>query len=457
MFVGRKLSGIKFHARIIASFYFEVYFILASLVSNAANIRYEVINAGVDGFNAVDELHVLKYLLPKYHPDLIIWFLVNNDWDDSLSINNRGQLVSMYKKYAASICWLDLTWGWNTPLCYPDNFYLSMNERSRYWAEGKSWSLLKKLDNKMKNHFNFYDIIRDRIVSSVRNSVPQDTNERAFPKSIFKASITLSPYYNHRFYTAVNKGTLYALNNHIPVILYGLNIPFDDGRLKHDILFEDITQYFGMSVNSFLNKYNLGWDSHFNSEGNRIIAESIIQSLVKHNLIRDVSVNGYHNNLSEDKSWNWAQHKKSREKFIQKFIQPYVDFKKFQNIHQLVGGLLPTRVFPIFDGAMLALILKQEGSNSLYILGDNRSENDIEILVQIGIDEYEKEISVPSGTFEEIILIPNTIKEYYHKNIIDIRIECLKETNPVIQLSYIGLQKPSTAPIQPLIMGDVEP
>jgi len=65
--------------------------------------RVEVINAGINGYNSVDELNLVKNKLVHYDPDLVIIFDGSNDmfrpYNSTLNTNDLGEIGYIYRKY----------------------------------------------------------------------------------------------------------------------------------------------------------------------------------------------------------------------------------------------------------------------------------------------------------------------------------------------------------------------
>jgi len=417
---------------------------------------YEVFNAGVDGYNAEYEYYVLKNLITKYSPDLIIWLLVSNDWDDSLQVNENGQLITSHESYSVSSEFLRLAWGWTEDRFDPDNYYLMMDQRRRAWADSRPIGpepLFKKMNRFLIKNYYTYPFVRSLFPSKGRlenfsdgeliyrnRPVVINGTEDFFPEI---ASITLSPVYNKRLYSSINKGVGLANANNIPIIIYGLNILLKTHSIHGEYIFEDISKYFSMPFMSFRQRYNLRWDGHLNSKGNKILAESVQQSLFNNKLVHDITIP---KRKIYDTTLYWQQYKQYRKEYIKKNIKNYIDFNGFKGIHQLLGGLYPPRTFPIRGGATLALILKHSQARTLYISGNNRSDAMVEIVVQVGINGFESVVSIPSGLFLETVdltrvdLAQKDMKDCAER-IIDVRLNC-KSKNDVIRMDYIGFDKP---------------
>ena len=414
------------------------------------DMYFEVLNAGIDGYNVMNQLHALKYTTSTYSPGLIIWLLTTNDWDDSLKVNKNGYLISNHKEYSATSSWLKSTWGWDNLFCDADNFYTSIDSVHQAWANNKPYNLplSVKIDHYLKKHVHLYAYLSKRLFNI--NLPPKEAHSQRvymYEKTGFKDTfdylgiypITLSPYYNERFYHFVNEGVSYTKKKDIPIIILGMNIPFDTNKLKYDVIYEDITQYFNMPTIKFFLNYNLVWDGHCNSKGNKIIAESIIQTLIKNGLLKDVQSQ---KNTFYSKIEYWKKYKQFRNEFIKKHIKPFIDFKHFKNIHQLIGGLYPPRRFPIKGGAKLSLILKPIDKANLFISGRNEAVTPIKVLVRIGTNGLNYQLNLQPGIFNECIQLKHIDWEKHtENNIFDVQLTCLTEqTNLLIQLDYIGFK-----------------
>jgi len=254
-------------------------------------------------------------------------------------------------------------------------------------------------------------------------------------------SVTLSPFYNRRFYSAINKGVSLANSRNIPILISGLNIPIDTHLIHGKYIYEDISQYFSMPFMSFRQRYNLRWDGHLNSKGNKILATAFQQSLCDNKLLNNQI-------LSKRKIYNttlyWKLFRQYQKDYIENHIKDFIDFTEFKGVHQLLGGLYPPRTFPIKNGAELAVILKNTQADKLYISGYNKSNSIVEIDTQVGIDEFKSTFSVPPGLFLEIVDLTQVSENNYVERIVDIRLNCQSD-NDVIRMDYIGFKKPKTS------------
>ncbi len=423
---------------------------LEALLNANGNTAYEVINAGVSGFNAEDESHFLEYLMPKYRPDVVVWSLVGNDWDDSLSVAPDGKLTSDKASYAATSEWLG-SWGLEGPYVYR-HFRLSMNEAGWAWADGRRYTPERNaLDGWFGRWSYAYCFFRARLASpAVLKAQQPIPNEPYFarvqrigigggewdaPPEI--ASIYLSPRYRQRFSDAVARAGRLCEREKAPLVIYGFSIPFDE-RLPRGAYYRDITQYVGQPYYRFYLTHNLGWDAHLNPAGNRVIAEAMLETLGELGLART----RFHSKRPfHDKAGFWKEYAAIRERYERTFVAPYVDFEHFDGVHQLVGGLYPPRVFPIKEDARLSLILKSGGGRTLAVRGRNLSAREQQIGVRAGGAPFRAKLQ--PGPFEVTFDSPGG------DGIVDITVECESRPCRDIEVRYIGFGNAAAGRVKP--------
>jgi lysophospholipase L1-like esterase len=432
--------------------------VLLKEVNQASQLHYEVVNAGIDGFNVENEANFLRYLLPRVRPDLIVWSLVSNDWDDSLSGTADGRITTREPSYAAALEWLDFSWGLQGDFVYQD-FFQCMDERHQCWAFEKPYiphrTFLDKLDETLQNLSYGYCWLRSRRVyfegkPSIMRSVPPNAWSR---RTDFTSQngvrdllpeikpISLSPYFNKRFYKSIKLGAAQARKWDIPMVIFGWNINLDQNQIPSGIHYRDISEYFGMPYDQFRQAYNLGWDGHFNAAGNRVIAQSMIQSLVEMGLLGHISSRWRREIYPKDQYWRQAE---SDEKdLVNSFMLPYVDLDGFKGVFQLVGGLYPPRTFPIKGGAQVSLILRQteEGLAQLELTGTNFSSRPQVMEVTVGNGESESPLTLewPPGFGRHRRGIPWLLNQT-SSPIIDVQLRSLSSPAPWLQLRSVGLK-----------------
>jgi lysophospholipase L1-like esterase len=405
---------------------------------------YEVINAGISGFNASDEANLLEYLNSKYKPDLILWFITGNDFDDSLSVNEKGQMTHSKPGYAATSEWLRLAWGLKGRYIYADNFLKSMREPQQCWALGKKYvekkSVFGKIDSILRRRLYSYCFVASRLKGTYgyknEGHIP---NERIIVTNI--PSIIISPYYKRRFDNAILKGIRSAKESNTPLVLLSFDMLVENKEINdvRKIYFQDITEYLAMPYHRFRSLYNLGWDGHFNNKGNKLLAKAIVQYLSHTGLI-DADIERV-KDLYDKKDF-WVAYNSVRDTYIDG-LKSWIDFKGFQNIHQIIGGIYPPCIFPIKDNAKASFVLGSCDSNIFHISGTNNGEEqDINIWISNGKDSIERILNIESGVFDLWFEIPETING--NGKVIDVQIKCASNVCGNIKLDYIGWRGKNT-------------
>ena len=418
------------------------------------NKVYEVINAGISGFNAVDETNLLGYLNTKYNPDLILWLIVENDFDDSLSVNDKGQLICSRPDYGASNEFLMHVWGLEGKYIYADNFLLSMREHERYRALGKryvekeSWfGIIKSfLSHKLYSYCFVASRLKGAADCDTRVFVPEENGFIRKIPVISEDNVTdflpefsgifLSSYYSSRFETAISRGIEFAKVGNTPLMLLTFNMLIEHEGIAaaENIYFQEITEYLGMPVHRFAFLYNLGWDGHLNKKGNNLLAKAVMHCLADEKL---VDVDNPRKQKLYNKKYFWERYKLERDAYINS-LEPTIDFRHFRNIHQIIGGIYPSCVFPIKGNAKLSLILGKDDENIFNITGaNNGNPQDIGIWISDGKVIIEEIFTIPAGSFDLGFETP----EILDGEVIDIQIRCASDVCGKIKLHYIGFGK----------------
>ncbi|MCG8456861.1 MAG: GDSL-type esterase/lipase family protein, partial [Holophagales bacterium] len=78
-----------------------------------------VVNAGIAGLNAGDEAALLEAILPQVRPDLVVWFLIYNDYDDPLRLDGSGAIDSSPSYRLAIVPFLWHVWGIRRGFLHP--------------------------------------------------------------------------------------------------------------------------------------------------------------------------------------------------------------------------------------------------------------------------------------------------------------------------------------------------
>jgi lysophospholipase L1-like esterase len=339
----------------------QLEYLLNTYGKNAS--RYEVINAGISGFNAADEAHFMSYLAAAYHPDLIVWLLIQNDYDNSLGITPDGRMTNDIPGDIATSAWLEQTWGLSGPYIDTENFLNSMDETHRRLAEGMGYdecmTWWTQICSNLGRHSYLFNYFANRIMNyckerfsreqpgkgRILRDVPirlADGFEDVLPQI---STNFVCPVYSQPFSAAISEGIGSAVKHKIPLVILGLDMLLEQAPSWKDenVVMEDLSEYMPMSVYAFKRRYNLGWDGHLNKKGNRLLAKAVLHVLIKHGLVNW----DQHTPIEKvDQTEYWERYKRELADY-RSHLKGFVDFKRFQNIHQILGGIFPPCVFPI--------------------------------------------------------------------------------------------------------------
>ncbi len=416
-------------------------------------IEYEVINGGMSGFNASDEAHFMAYLSEKYRPDLIIWMLIANDYDDSLGVNENGKMTSNIPTYAATNSWLEQTWGLTGPYISPSDFLESMEKRKQCWALGEPMPRkggIEKIDTYLHQHSYLYGFVYNRVKGVLQDRrldpIPGD-RDLLVRKPLVRLkdgsvdaipeinSIFMSPYYKKRFYKAIEKGIRVAEDSRIPLVILSFNVHLETYYIqnKDKIGIQDIGQYLAMPVSRFRQRYNLGWDPHFNSNGNERLAHGVMHVLMDNGLFASA-----HDEESVffDRTLYWKRYKRDLTTYADR-LGTFIDFKHFKNIHQLVGGMYPPRMFPIKGNAKLSVILRNPDTTRFRIAGHNGNPPQaVVVWLSDGNLNVATHITIPAGVFDLTIEIPDSTS--FKGKVLDAHLYCRTGNCREMKINYLG-------------------
>ncbi len=425
---------------------------------STGEIEYEVINGGVSGFNASDEAHFMAHLNEKYRPDMILWMLIANDYDDSLGVNDKGQITYDIPTYAATNSWLEQTWGLTGSTIDPDDFLASMKPRQQCWALGKPMPQpeggFPAIHVYLYQHSYLYSFLSTRIKGLIKSRQPGRQAGFRDPDALSRnilvslddgavdilpeiSSIFISPYHQQRFYEAIEKGIRSAENRRIPLVILSFNVHLERERIPtiDKIWIEDIGQYLGMPVNRFRQQYNLGWDPHFNSKGNERLAYGVMHVMMDKGLFPSVNT-GKREYL--DRTAYWQQYDRSLASYGGK-LESFVDFGNFKNIHQVVGGIYPPRLFPIKGNATLSLILKHPQTTGFRMAGFNGNPPQTVIIrLSDASQSVDTRMTIPTGDFDlyDVNADPIALKG----SVLSVQLECHTGNCREMRIDYLGFR-----------------
>jgi hypothetical protein len=421
--------------------------LLSDTSANAGNKPVEVINVGIEGFSAINEAALIDCFLDKYSPDIIVWLLIPNDWDDALAVTPEGTMTTNRGSYAAAAQWLRMTWGISSACIHYENVLSEMGPVQQAWALGQAVPEQAPKGFFAKNSY-LYNLISSFLQqpasSNSSGSGPcypyrQDTKLTDWPILPELEAIHVSPLFSERFEQSIQRAVSKTTARRTPLVIMGMDVPVKQSLLKgsNTAIVDDIIAYLGMDFDSFRKRYNLRWDPHFTSSGNALLAQAMYSSLVRHQLITPSP--GQPTLPYRSRERYWEAYDDWRQKFINSFIFSEIDFENFKNVHQIVGGLYPPRIFPIKPGAPVSLILKNSPSDNQFTLrGVNPLQKTQAITVTI-TGQSATTILLPSGAFEESFkLVPQQKQPL--SPILDVKISCAQEPCESITLHRIGFE-----------------
>lgn len=425
---------------------------------NKNELNYEVINAGISGFNAGDEACFLTYLNEKYSPNLIIWLIIPNDYDDSLGVNDNGQMTWNIPGYAATSSWLEQTWGLKTSTIDTENFLESMDEAHRCLALNRPYrhhpTLLEATTGYLAAHSYLFGFFSARLNAWIRENdslplPPPHVLIRKIPIRLADgstdrlpeiSSIFLSPFYKKRFQDAIQKGIRTAVDSHVRLAILGINMYMNDLPADADIgiFVQDVAEYLEMPVSRFWPRYNLGWDPHLNPAGNQLLAHAVLNFLLHKGLVTGLAESaGDDTGPARSTDPYWRMYEKALVAYTQK-IEPVIDFKRFKNIHQVVGGINPACVIPIKGSARLSVVLKGVDSDVFRVSGVNGSrQQDVTVEIFTGQTTLEATVSLPPGKFNVQTVIPGLSN--FDGNVMDVQLGCSTDGCRNIKLDCMGV------------------
>jgi GDSL-like Lipase/Acylhydrolase family len=324
--------------------------VLEELLNKNEGARYQVINAGVPGFNIADEGALLPTLLTRYKPDLVLWTIVSNDYDDSLGIDDGGRITASNADYVVDVNHLS-SWGYDgRPYIDVDDFRRSMLPRVS--ARADTW------DSWLRSHLFVYSMVANRAAALPKFPGALKPTEaellgryttaqgRHWLMQFFSAVFSSRRAIN-RANQVLERARNLSQQNHVPIVLINDGLPMDRDWMesRENIVYQDLSDYLGESAVDFFFHHGLGWDSHPNVAGNRIIAKALQRMLGCRGYIPGKDGCDMAAATAVETGNYWNQFQQRRRQFVAKYYGP-IDLDQFRGVHQIVGGIFPSRDFP---------------------------------------------------------------------------------------------------------------
>ncbi len=360
--------------------------------------KYEVINAGIPGYNINDMGALLPYLLERYRPDLIIWTLVPNDFDDSLGVSERGELNFTGTNYVVNADSL-ASWGHsNRNFIDSNDFRTVMSLQAIAWANEKALprSQTKRIDEWLTAHSYVHSFIKARISKGAlvaAQTPPPDLNPyilaykgksgRIHPTPPL-AAVYSSEHATSKSVAAIEAAANLAKAAHIPLILLNTALPIElkEQQLSGLILYEELTTYIQEPFYTFLANNNLQWDGHFSPHGNKKIATAIKEMLLCRNFITGKKNCTAYEALNQEMKDYWSFFHQEKSTFIKKNYNAII-FEHFIGIHQILGGIFPPRIFPGHLAQRANVLLPDKGAKKIELEGYYATSKEMLLTVRV--------------------------------------------------------------------------
>jgi len=421
------------------------------LAAQGAAAKYEVINAGVPGFNIRDEASLLPILLDHYKPDLVLWTVVSNDYDDSLGIDKDGRIIISDVDHVIDAGHI-ASWGYDArPNIDVQDFRRSMVTATRAQVEGRPLppSRFSKFDSWLSSHVYAYSFVRNRSPSFPR--IPDSrgpTEAEYFGKfktsdgrdllTLFFSAVYSSRHVIEQANKAIEQAGRAGKERGISIVLVGTSLPIDP-RWKQSnefVTYQDLSEYQGDSYVDFYFKSNLGWDGHPSVRGNQQIADALLEMLNCQKLLPESKSCHTRPTIVQDMRRYWEDFDERRGQFESRYYGP-IDLDSFQGIHQILGGIVPSRVLPGPLAKRANVLLPNDGANSIEVTATLETAEAMTLrLTAFAGDEiasHDYRISQEDIKLS-LDLMPIKRSLGLQKGPIDLQLECVSKTCPELRL-----------------------
>jgi hypothetical protein len=429
--------------------------VLERLLNEKNQAKYQIINAGVPGYSIQDEGALLPALLARYQPDLVLWTVTSNDYDDSFGIDDAGRIAFSNADYVVNAGHIAV-WGHDgSPYIDVEDFRRSMLPKSVAWSEGREQPkpLKKTWDAWLSSHVLVYSFFTSRIPALPKVPARLKPTEaellgrytaadgRKFFLQFFSA-VYSSRHAIGRANRVLEQSRHLSQQSHVPIILISAGLPLDQSWMnsKENLIYQDLSDYLGEPFVDFFLNNGLGWDSHPSPSGNRKIARA---------LQRLLGCRGYTPGkdgceaaaatAAEMRNY-WSVFQSRRREFIRQHYGP-VDLDRFQGIHQILGGVFPPRVFP-GDLARRANVLIPVGlGKSLVITGSLAGKDSMKVRVTVFAEERSvaREMVLKPGEVTIALDLASFLALQPLDEPIEVQLACVSDACPSLRLHKIGL------------------
>jgi hypothetical protein len=430
--------------------------VLERLLNENNQAKYQVINAGIPGYSIQDEGALLPALLARYKPDLVLWVVTSNDYDDSFGIDDAGRIAFSNVDYVVNAGHI-AAWGHDgRPYIDVDDFRRSMLPKSVAWSEGREQprSLRSTWDSWLSSHVFVYSFFRSRIPALPKVPARLKPTEaellgrytaadgRKFFMQFF------SPVYssrhaigraNHVFEQSRNLSE----QSNVPIFLISAGLPLDERWMNSNehIMYQDLSDYLGEPFVDFFLDNGLGWDSHPSPSGNRKIAQALWRLLGCRGFTPGKNGCDAATATAAEMRKYWSVFQLRRREFIQHYYGP-IDLDRFQGIHQILGGIFPPRVFPGDLARRANVVVPVVPGKSLVITGSLAGKFNMKIRVTVFAEERSvlKDVVLKPGEVSIALDLTSLLGAIQPVDEpIEVQLECVSDACPSLRLHKISL------------------
>jgi len=418
--------------------------------------KYEVINAGVPGYSIVDEAALLPAVLGHFNPDLVIWTVVSNDYDDSLGVGPDGRTTVANIDYVVDAGFI-AHWGHNgTPYVDVDDFRRSMLPAVRASLDGNVAVPPAKpsaLAAWLGSHSLVYAFLTSHAISIPKlMAKPKPTEVELLGRykttdGRYYLSQFFSPVYSSRHAIeranqALERAGELSKQAGVPIVLLNDGLPMDSRWMnsRAPIVYQDLSDYLGESPVDFFFRNNLGWDGHPSPKGTKKIAEA---------LRRMVACLGYIGKSGDcpasaasgpEMRKFWDDFETRRRKFVDTYYGA-IDLDQFRGIHQILGGIFPARVFPGALARRANVLLPGGRATSISITGTLPGAADM--MIRFTVFASGKSLSQdanlkPGDNKIDVDLKPLSAAIEASRDPIELQMECVSAMCPALRLHAIS-------------------
>jgi hypothetical protein len=428
--------------------------VLEKLLNGGGAAQYQVIDAGVPGFNIRDEAALLPELLRRYRPGLVLWTVVSNDYDDSLGVDSEGRLTTSNIDRVIDVSQIS-NWGYDgRPVIDVEDFRRSMLPAYRSLPEGVDRPPPdgNSLDIWLKAHSFTYSFLLNRAVPGFP-SIPT-ARKPTEAELLGKYTGSDGRSYLMQFFSAVfsSRRAIEAANRaieqaqalgaemHVPIVLVNDGLPMDARWMDSHAAYQELADYLGESPVDFFFRRNLGWDSHPSPAGNRKIAGALWRMLGCRGFVPRNGDCQAAQAFGVEMRDMWAEFDRRRKRFVAEHYGP-IDFDRFQGIHQVLGGIFRSRMFPGPVARRAAVLVPVKDEPSLVVTGTlaGAVPAQIRLTVFAGEQSVSRDWTVPPGDARlgiGIAPLPANAG-----GLVELQLECLGETCPPMRLHRIAAER----------------